>query len=419
MLCEGQLLNSSENSCLEPQNLDRRLTPIFWSELLSAYLYNNNSVIDLSFTSWQTGPSRKLQANLQVSTWTPTILDGPPPGLYGTFLYADQARLRQATQQAGLAVRAVPGPQPDPWLWTCRIFFRKPKYAGRGTDPRTGQQVALNNGVRLPVEWSMATAYLVREAHEAGSNGQWLMTAAHNFQTNVPACNDQGVVTDMGQMVVALTDAVYVVVGWGDDHGYGPPAVGAWVDKIAVMTNYFNDATGAGANRRFDGAAFHVKDSLIPANRWQAAPVLASLPDPVGPATLLQRNDIFVIPGFPGEINQFSNLAGLYIAGRHNAGAGTNYNDFGPAQVTVDEADAVQPGALLWDQGIIATPAGVSGSPCVIVIGGVCYIVPSVNTEGVGAPFKPRGPNQAPATAVDPFALLLSIGAPRMNLHQL
>lgn len=309
----------------------------------------------------------------------------------------------------------------QPWLWTCRLYARVPEndYADDKSGIRTEK---VEVGCRVHTSWISATAYLVSDVHTPDSKSQWLLTAAHNLISVLPwTCDKQGLITDAETPCVTAADAIMIAVGWGAETHFG------WVDKVAIMSGYFNVESGEPTRQRFDGAALHIGDSSIPGDFWKKAPSIGTVISQHLQAKSIEGSSTFVCPGFPGMLNEYQDLAGLYIAGMHSEGGGYGYGDFNPVALKVlpilgkleskqpneekdekeNKEDAKFQGCLTWNYKECYVVSGQSGSPCVVVFKGKPYIVASVATDGVGAPFAPK---EFPV-AVDPIGLLSAIGA--------
>lgn len=232
---------------------------------------------------------------------------------------------------------------------------------------------------------------------------------------------------------MTVADSIMIAVGWGSKTYVG------WVDKVAVMSDYFSVNSGHRKRQRFDGAALHIGNSTIPAEFWRKAPTVGTVIPPTLQGSAVRRNNIFVCPGFPGRQNDYADLAGLYIAGKHSRW-GYGYGDFKPVALTVlpivgnfehkhpkedkeeketkEDEQAGYQGCLTWDNNECFVASGQSGSPCVVFVNGEAFVTASVNTDGVGAPFTFRVNGQFPV-AMDPIGLLRAVGAPEEKLVKL
>lgn len=341
-------------------------------------------------------------------TWPTRTLPNPPP-TWGEYLAQNGVNFNDATNSAARSFKCPPELYPH-WRWVVRIFTRN--LSNASDEPGR----APNVGVRLKATWTQATASFVRAAHPAGAPAQYLLTAAHNFVNRVYQHNDAGIITSMASMESARADTIFVVAA------LGPNVFTGWVDRVSVMAGYLNSVD----DLRNDGAALHIANSNIPPEFWSVAPRVAALPPtplvPAPPGPVAQWNQRFVVAGYPGMINRYANLAGFYICGVRPAGAiGADVANFGPVQVTKNFVNA--PGAVLtnnatvtWDERMVETSPGLSGSPGVMLIPGAApvpdeeVVVSVLNTSGVGAGFgnPPQLQNQL---QVDPQSLLLAVGA--------
>ncbi|KAL8768195.1 MAG: hypothetical protein Q9209_005504 [Squamulea sp. 1 TL-2023] len=219
----------------------------------------------------------------------------------------------------------------------------------------------------------------------------------------------------MATMESARADAIFVVATWG------PNVFTGWVDRVSVMRGYFDN-----------GAALRIAYSRIPPEFYTDAPLIAALPPPmpVGAASPNQWNLPFVVAGFPGAINRFADLAGLYIGGVRNVGAvAAAVADFGPVTVSKNAViaqlgvDNNNNGTVTWNSAQVASSQGLSGSPGVILVpggGGAAaeeVVVCSLNTGGIGAGFAnpPMNVNQL---SVDPLSLLYAVNSLDMEWFQ-
>jgi hypothetical protein len=125
------------------------------------------------------------------------------------------------------------------------------------------------------------------------------MIAARNISSILYNCNNEAVITNMKTKCVVLADAIYVVLGWGDDDVYG-----AWVDRVAMMSDFYADTECENQKQKFDGAALRLRKPPKQSDFWTRAPQLKHATN---------NDSIHVVPGFPGEINDFKDLAGLDI----------------------------------------------------------------------------------------------------------
>ncbi|KAF7344861.1 hypothetical protein MVEN_01647900 [Mycena venus] len=261
--------------------------------------------------------------------------------------------------------------------------------------PSPDSKVPLGNGVLMASSWTQATAWFVNVAHAPGAPAQWMLTAAHNFVNMVPKHDAKGVITDFGHDEPAFADAVYIVAGWG------PTAVGAYATRVSIMKGYSDDVVH---NIHLDGAALHIPTATISAAFWNQAPQIACLPRAPAP---------------PRSRRQLHPLQGMYLAGDH-ANAGTTIHDFRPVIVTRTR-DATQTGTpnhlqditLQYNEAVVYTAQGVSGSPMVVLAANTATILGSLNTSGIVAGFTQAAP-AVELEAVDPAALLMAVYSPRM-----
>ncbi|KAL8788636.1 MAG: hypothetical protein Q9213_001564 [Squamulea squamosa] len=362
-------------------------------------------------TPWTKANTQTLRGT---EVWTTKTFTSPPPTWTEYLPVTDNAHAA-AVQDAALAFKCPPVHY-DHWRWVVRIYTRN--LSLQSDEP--GKPV--NNGVRLKANWTQATAWFVNGAHAAGAPAQYLLTAAHNFLNPVYTHDNDGRVTNMATMESARADAIFVVATWG------PNVFTGWVDRVSVMRGYFDNVN----DLRNDGAALRIAYSKIPPEFFTNAPRVAALPPPMpaGAAPPNQWNLPFVVAGFPGAINRFTDLAGLYIGGVRNVGAvAATVADFGP--VTVSK-NAVTPqlggnhhnnGTITWNSAQVATSQGLSGSPGVLLVpggGGAAaeeVVVSSLNTGGIGAGFAnpPMNVNQ---TSVDPLSLLYAVNSLDMEWFQ-
>ncbi|KAJ7430234.1 hypothetical protein FB451DRAFT_1199423 [Mycena latifolia] len=237
-----------------------------------------------------------------------------------------------------------------------------------------------------------ATVWFVNVAHAPGAPAQWMLTAAHNFVNMVPKHDVNGRITDFGREEPAFADAVYIVAGWG------ATAVGAYANRVSIMSGYSDDVVH---NIHLDGAALHIPTATIPAAFWNQAPQIASLPHALAPPAAAGNFTVpVVIPGFPGLVNRYETLQGMYLAGDHANAA--------------DWCRQPPPGYYApVNEATVYTAQGVSGSPMVVLAAGAATILGSVNTSGIVAGFTQAAPAVA-LEAVDPAALLMAVYSPRM-----
>jgi hypothetical protein len=301
---------------------------------------------ELNITSWETNPVPDI-AGYRPPNFECYKDGANPPGLLKEFLVplteerSDELNRKYKDEDLQAHERAMPvydeyltakdnatsllhptNPEDlEPWSWACRIYARTVHKEANG----------LRKGNKVPTAWGVATAYLVRDAHAEGSNSQWLLTSAHNvvhiFQW---AFDKEGTITDTNSHpCVTVADAIMVAVGWGDQTHIG------WVDKIAVMSDFFSINMGNKDRYRFDGAALRIKDSLIPAKYWKSGPVLGTIiPPNVQSYPNVVGNGKLFCPGYPGSQNFFKDLAGLYIGGK-NTQKTFRYNSFEPIQLSL------------------------------------------------------------------------------------
>jgi len=324
-----------------------------------------------------------------------------------------------ATENAASLLHPTKPADLGPWSWACRIYPRTlPKEANN-----------LRQGNQVPTDWGSATAYFVRDAHAKGSNSQWLLTSAHNVVHIFPWVVDkEGKITDTKpRPYVTVADAIMVAVGWGDETHIG------WVDKIAVMSDYFSINIGNKDRYRFDGAALRIRGSTIPAKYWQPGPVLGTIIPPSVESHLeVEGSGILFCPGYPGQQNQYKDLAGLYIAGKNTKtfeyksfeqiklrllASGGEFEHKAPSLDEKKEGDTSKEynSCLVWDLLDCYSSEGQSGSACVLFDSGEAVIVGSLNGPGIGIPFAIKDPGIGPV-AVDAIGLLSKVGVSQENL---
>lgn len=349
-----------------------------------------------------TKPNVVARVDTRVADWELKSFAQPAP----TFNQFDPPPPPQAAQEDAARTFRLPDAAFNQWQFSCRIYTRN--LARRSAQAG----VPLGNGVLMAASWTQATAWFVNTAHAAGAPAQWMLTAAHNFVTMVPQHDVNGRITNFGREEPAFADAVYIVAGWGAN------AVGVYANRVGIMKGYSDDVIH---NIHLDGAALHIATSTIPSVFWNNAPQIASLPHvPAHPAPPGSFNVPVVIPGFPGHVNRYAALQGLYLAGAHANAAGTTIRDFNAVTVTRTR-DATQTGdpnhlqdiTLQYNEAVVYTAQGVSGSPMVVLAAGAETILGSVNTGGIVAGFTQADPGAA-VEAVDPAALLMAVYSPRM-----
>ncbi|KAJ7268393.1 hypothetical protein C8J57DRAFT_1509579 [Mycena rebaudengoi] len=349
-----------------------------------------------------TKPNVVTRVDTRVSDWELKSFAQPAP----TYNQFDPPPPPQAARDDAARSFRLPDAAFNQWQFSCRIYTRN-------LTRRSAQSgVPLGNGVLMASSWTQATAWFVNVAHAPGAPAQWMLTAAHNFVNVVPQHDVNGRITDFGREEPAFADAVYIVAGWGAN------AVGAYANRVSIMKGYSDDVVH---NIHLDGAALHIPTTTISAAFWNQAPQIASLPRaPVHPAPAGNFTVPVVIPGFPGLVNRYAALQGLYLAGDHANAAGTTIHDFRPVTVTRTR-DATQTGApnhlqditLQYNEAVVYTAQGVSGSPMVVLAANTATILGSVNTSGIVAGFT-QAAAAGTLEAVDPAALLMAVYSPRM-----
>ncbi|KAF7348371.1 hypothetical protein MSAN_01791100 [Mycena sanguinolenta] len=286
----------------------------------------------------------------------------------------------------------VPDAAFDQWVFSCRIY-------SRNLIRRSADGTPLNNGVLLASSWTQATAWFVNAAHTpADAPARWMLTAAHNFVNMVPKHDVNGRITNFGLEEPAFADAIYIVAGWGH------AAIGVYANRVSIMKGYSDNVA---QNIHLDGAALYIAaPSPIPAGYWNNAPQVAALPRAPDP---------------PCSCGEHQPLQGMYLAGQHTNAAGTTINDFGPVVITRTRDSTGTGGpnhleeiTLQFDEGVVHTAQGVSGSPMVVLAAGVQTILGSVNTSGIVAGFSQPLAGRT-LEAVDPVALLKAVYSVRMG----
>ncbi|KAI1287721.1 peptidase S8/S53 domain-containing protein [Xylaria venustula] len=326
-----------------------------------------------------------------ITSWKTKVLLEPPIAVVPGHFRADMGEEIITERQNAKTMFKCPPDQFSNWRWVVQIFARHLKHTTEGTR------------VQMKTSWSRGTAWFAGAAHLPHQHGTFLLTAAHNVVTSVPDHDTWGVITNLSVNKNALADAIFVVAGWGDNVFTG------WVDTVSVMGGYLVNDNDHG----YDGAALHIVNSDIPPEFYANAPLITCLPQslwPAPPATYHQR---FAISGFPGFINEFYSLRGLYISGKRAVGGlRASLEDYQAVEVTRNNN-----GTITFSDSLFPTSAGMSGSPALMLISDTeseeqqLIVVASLHTGAEGACFdtSPDGPG------VDPLYLLQAVGATRIK----
>ncbi|KAJ7443724.1 hypothetical protein FB451DRAFT_1189967 [Mycena latifolia] len=308
-----------------------------------------------------TKPNAVARVDTRVTDWELRNFAQAAP----TYNQFDQPPPPQVARDDAARSFRLPNAAFNQWQFSCLI------YTHNLTRRSAQANMPLGNGVLMASSWT-----------QPRGSSMWLMRP-HDVN---------GRITDFGREEPAFADAVYIVAGWG------ATAVGAYANRVSIMSGYSDDVVH---NIHLDGAALHIPTATIPAAFWNQAPQIASLPHALAPPAAAGNFTVpVVIPGFPGLVNRYETLQGMYLAGDHANAA--------------DWCRQPPPGYYApVNEATVYTAQGVSGSPMVVLAAGAATILGSVNTSGIVAGFTQAAPAVA-LEVVDPAALLMAVYSPRM-----